>query len=144
MQVHEIFERFTDIIEPLSIDEAFLDVTANDSGLSACEIAEEIRRSIREELHLTASAGVSYNKFLAKIASDYNKPDGMFAVSREQASDFIDALPVEKFWGVGPKTALMMHKMGIFVVNICANVRWGTWWMYSVSQENCIIVLHTG
>lgn len=114
MQVHEIFERFTDIIEPLSIDEAFLDVTANDSGLSACEIAEEIRRSIREELHLTASAGVSYNKFLAKIASDYNKPDGMFAVSREQASDFIDALPVEKFWGVGPKTALMMHKMGIF------------------------------
>lgn len=114
MQVHEIFVRYTDIIEPLSIDEAFLDVTDSHCELSACEIAEEIRHSIKEELHLTASAGVSYNKFLAKIASDYNKPDGMFAVSREQAQNFIDALPVERFWGVGPKTALMMHKMGIF------------------------------
>ena len=75
MQVHEIFVRYTDIIEPLSIDEAFLDVTDSHCELSACEIAEEIRHSIKEELHLTASAGVSYNKFLAKIASDYNKPD---------------------------------------------------------------------
>lgn len=114
LQVHEIFMRYTDTIEPLSIDEAFLDVTCCDSGLSAEDIAREIRKSIREELGLTASAGVSYNKFLAKIASDYNKPDGMFSISKEQADSFIAALPIEKFWGVGPKTAQTMHRMGIF------------------------------
>lgn len=114
LQVHEIFSRYTDLIEPLSIDEAFLDVTGNESGLSAEEIAADIRQRIRKELSLTASAGVSYNKFLAKIASDYNKPDGMYSITKGQALDFIAALPIEKFWGVGPKTARVMHKIGIF------------------------------
>lgn len=114
MQVHEIFSLFTDMIEPLSIDEAFLDVTYNETGLTAENIADMIRSKIREELRLTASAGISYNKFLAKIASDFNKPDGMFSISKEHALDFISSLPVEKFWGVGPKTAQIMHKMGIF------------------------------
>lgn len=115
IQVHEIFRRYTDMIEPLSIDEAFLDVTESKIGdVTAEYIAQEIRRSIREELHLTASAGVSYNKFLAKIASDYNKPDGLFVVTYEQAEDFISTLPIGKFWGVGEKTAQIMHKMGIF------------------------------
>lgn len=115
IQVHEIFRRYTDMIEPLSIDEAFLDVTESKIGdVTAEYIAQEIRRSIRGELHLTASAGVSYNKFLAKIASDYNKPDGLFVVTYEQAEDFISTLPIGKFWGVGEKTAQIMHKMGIF------------------------------
>lgn len=114
MQVHEIFSLFTDRIEPLSIDEAFLDVTDNGAGLTAENIADVIRLRIREELDLTASAGISYNKFLAKIASDCRKPDGMFSISKEHALDFISSLPVEKFWGVGPKTAQIMHKMGIF------------------------------
>lgn len=114
-QVHQIFRDYTDLIEPISIDEAFLDVTVNKKGItSGWDIASEIRRRIREELHLTASAGISYNKFLAKIASDYNKPDGMFEVSYDEAQDFIAKLPVEKFWGVGPKTKARMHKMGIY------------------------------
>lgn len=113
-KVHEIFSRYTDIIEPLSIDEAFLDVTDNTSGMSPIEIAEDIRDKIRTELRLTASAGVSYNKFLAKIASDINKPDGMYVISHDESDGFISSLPVEKFWGVGPKTARTMHRMGIF------------------------------
>ena len=114
-QVHEIFADYTDKIEPLSIDEAFLDVTDNKRGIdSAADIATEIRQRIREELHLTASAGVSYNKFLAKIASDYRKPDGQFEVSPAEAMDFLAMLPVGKFWGVGAKTRERMHKMGIF------------------------------
>mgnify|MGYP001283685369 FL=1 len=114
-QVYQIFRDYTDLIEPISIDEAFLDVTVNKKGItSGRDIASEIRRRIREELHLTASAGISYNKFLAKIASDYNKPDGMFEVSYDEAQDFIAKLPVEKFWGVGPKTKARMHKMGIY------------------------------
>jgi DNA polymerase-4 len=114
-QVHQIFRDYTDLIEPISIDEAFLDVTVNKKGItSGRDIASEIRRRIREELHLTASAGISYNKFLAKIASDYNKPDGMFEVSYDESQDFIAKLPVEKFWGVGPKTKARMHKMGIY------------------------------
>ena len=112
MQVGEIFRRYTCLIEPLTIDEAFLDVT--ESGIGAVEIAKDIRKAIREELHLTASAGVSFNKFLAKIASDYRKPDGMFVIDENSANDFIADLPIEKFWGVGPKTAQEMHKMGIF------------------------------
>ena len=113
-KVHEIFSRYTDIIEPLSIDEAFLDVTDGRNDMSAVEIAEEIRAKIHEELQLTASAGVSYNKFLAKIASDMNKPDGLYVITPEQSHEFLSALPIEKFWGVGPKTAMIMHKMGIF------------------------------
>lgn len=113
-QVHEIFVRYTDVIEPLSIDEAFLDVTDCQTDLSAVDIAESIRCEIKEKLDLTASAGVSYNKFLAKVASDYNKPDGLFVIEQEHALDFIDGLPIEKFWGVGDKVANMMHKIGVF------------------------------
>lgn len=114
-QIHRIFTDYTDLIEPLSIDEAFLDVTENKKGMPlAVDIAKEIRQRIREELHLTASAGVSYNKFLAKIASDYRKPDGLFVVHPDRALDFVARLPIEKFWGVGPKTAQRMHQMGIF------------------------------
>lgn len=114
-QVHEIFRRYTDLIEPISIDEAFLDVTENKKDMAlAVDIAREIKAAIREELQLTASAGVSYNKFLAKIASDYRKPDGLFTIHPDRALDFIASLPVEDFWGVGPKTLEMMHKIGVF------------------------------
>ena len=114
-QVHAIFKDYTDLIEPISIDEAFLDVTHNKKNImDPAAIASEIRTRIREQLHLTASTGISYNKFLAKISSDYNKPDGQFEVRPEEAPDFIAHLPVEKFWGVGPKTLQRMHKIGIF------------------------------
>lgn len=112
---HAIFKDYTDIIEPLSIDEAFLDVTDNKRGLTlAKDVADEIRRRIRSELNLTASAGVSYNKFLAKIASDYRKPDGMTIIHPDRALDFIADLSIEKFWGVGPRTASRMHYIGVF------------------------------
>ena len=113
-QIHEIFHEYTDIIEPISLDEAFLDVTENKFGIPlAVDIAKEIKRKIRERLHLVASAGVSYNKFLAKIASDYRKPDGLCTIHPDQALDFIAHLPIESFWGVGPVTARKMHTMGI-------------------------------
>ena len=113
-QVHDIFLQYTDLVEPISIDEAFLDVTENKKGLEfARDIAMEIKQKIREKTQLTASAGVSYNKLLAKIASDYRKPDGLFVVHPDKALDFIAELPVEDFWGVGPKTAQKMHQMGI-------------------------------
>lgn len=113
-QIHEIFHEYTDLIEPLSLDEAFLDVTENKKGSSlAVDIAREIKKRIREELNLVASAGVSYNKFLAKIASDYRKPDGLCTIHPDQAMDFIASLPIESFWGVGPVTAKKMHSLGI-------------------------------
>lgn len=113
-QIHEIFHEYTDIIEPLSLDEAFLDVTENKKDISlAVDIAKEIKQKIREQLNLVASAGVSYNKFLAKIASDYRKPDGLCTIHPEQALDFIARLPIESFWGVGPVTAKKMHLLGI-------------------------------
>ncbi len=113
--IHEIFREYTDIIEPLSLDEAFLDVTENKPGMElASDIAREIRHKIRERLELTASAGVSYNKFLAKITSEVRKPDGQFVVHPDKALDFIADLRIEDFWGVGPKTARQMHRMGIF------------------------------
>lgn len=113
-QIHEIFHEYTDIIEPLSLDEAFLDVTENKKQISlAVDIAKDIKQRIREELHLVASAGVSYNKFLAKIASDYRKPDGLCTIHPAQALEFIDRLPIESFWGVGPVTAKKMHSLGI-------------------------------
>jgi DNA polymerase-4 len=113
-QIKEIFFRFTDFVEPLSIDEAFLDVTENKFNIpSATIIAKKIKKLIKEETNLTASAGVSYNKFLAKIASDYNKPDGLFVIEPKTAVEFIEKLPVEKFFGVGPVTALKMHKLAI-------------------------------
>lgn len=113
-QVHEIFHEYTDLVEPISIDEAFLDVTINKPGIElAQQIAREIKDKIWQRTQLTASAGVSYNKFLAKIASDYNKPNGMCTVHPARALDFIASLPIEDFWGVGPKTAERMHALGI-------------------------------
>lgn len=114
-QIRAIFHEYTDVIEPLSIDEAFLDVTKNKTGTEmAVDIAREIRQRIRDSLNLTASAGVSYNKFLAKIASDYRKPDGLTVIHPDRALDFIAGLRIEQFWGVGPRTADRMHYMGIF------------------------------
>lgn len=112
-QIHEIFRRYTPLVEPLSLDEAFLDVTDSPSGKTATQIAREIRAAIRSELALTASAGVSFNKFLAKIASDLRKPDGLSRILPKDAPAFIDALAVESFFGVGPTTARKMHELGI-------------------------------
>ena len=113
-QIHDIFHEYTDIIEPISLDEAFLDVTDNKPGIAlAVDIAKEIKQKIRSRLHLVASAGVSYNKFLAKIASDYRKPDGLCTIHPDQALEFIARLPIESFWGVGPVTAKRMHTLGI-------------------------------
>jgi len=112
--VFEIFKEYTDIIEPLSIDEAFLDVTNDKKNIgSATVIAKAIRNEIKKRTGLTASAGISVNKFLAKIASDINKPDGLFLIRPEAAEKFIEELPVEKFYGIGKVTALKMHKLGI-------------------------------
>lgn len=114
-QIHEVFHEYTDVVEPLSLDEAFLDVTTNKPGIDlAVQIAREIKQKILERTDLTASAGVSYNKFLAKVASDWYKPDGLCVIHPDRALDFISKLPIEKFWGVGPKTAERMHRMGIF------------------------------
>ena len=116
-QVHEIFSRYTSLIEPISIDEAFLDVTDNNLGIPlAMDIAKRIRAEICNELHLTASAGVAHNKLLAKIASDYRKPNGLCVVHPSKALEFISKLPVEDLWGVGSKTALTMHRLGISTV----------------------------
>ena len=113
-QIHEIFHEYTDVIEPISLDEAFLDVTENKPGIPlAVDIAKEIKRKVRERLNLVASAGISYNKFLAKIASDYRKPDGLCTIHPAQALDFVARLPIESFWGVGPVTAKKMHTLGI-------------------------------
>lgn len=114
-QIHHIFHRYTDLIEPLSLDEAFLDVTVNKMNIPlAVEIAKRIKKEIKEELQLTASAGVSYNKFLAKIASDYRKPDGLFTIHPQQAEEFIKNLPIEQFWGIGKATADKMHRLQVF------------------------------
>ncbi len=114
-EIHAIFREYTDVVEPISLDEAFLDVTDNKPGIGlAVDIAREIKRKIRERVQLVASAGVSYNKFLAKVASDYRKPDGLCTIHPAQALAFIDRLPVEDFWGVGPVTAGKMHAMGIY------------------------------
>lgn len=113
-KVRAIFERFTTRIQPLSLDEAYLDVTGSELlGGSATRIAEEIRRSIREETGLTASAGVAPNKFLAKVASDINKPDGLKVIRPGDVEAFMKPLPIEKIWGVGKVTAKKMHALGI-------------------------------
>jgi DNA polymerase-4 len=113
-QILEIFLEYTDLVEPLSLDEAYLDVTENKlRRASATLLAEEIRARVREATGLTASAGVSVNKFLAKIASDYKKPDGMFVILPEEAEAFVETLKIERFWGVGRVTAEKMHNMGI-------------------------------
>ncbi len=125
-QIHDIFHEYTDIIEPISLDEAFLDVTENFAGIElAVDIAKEIKRKIRERLSLVASAGVSYNKFLAKIASDYRKPDGLCVIPPERAIEFIAKMPIESFWGVGPVTAAKMHNMGIYTGQDLRNLTLG-------------------
>lgn len=114
-RLREIFARYTDLIEPLSLDEAYLDVTHDKQNIgSAIEIAKQIRQTIKDELNLTASAGVSVNKFVAKIASDMQKPDGLTFIAPSKVESFIENLPVEKFFGVGKVTAEKMKKMNLF------------------------------
>ena len=114
-QIRNIFFEYTDLVEPLSLDEAYLDVTYAKKGKpSATLIAQQIKKQILDETGLTASAGVSYNKFLAKVASDVNKPNGIFVVTPDQAQDFIDRLEVKKFYGIGKVTAEKLNKMGIW------------------------------
>lgn len=114
-QIHSIFFEYTDLVEPLSLDEAFLDVTQNHKHIpSASIIAKEIQEKILKETGLNASAGVSYNKFLAKIASDYKKPKGFFVITPEHAEEFIEKLKIERFFGVGKVTAKIMHENKIY------------------------------
>lgn len=113
-QICAIFREYTDLVEPLSLDEAYLDVTDNKPGIPlAMDIALEIKQKIRQQTSLTASAGVSFNKFLAKIASDWRKPDGLCVIHPAQAAEFVSKVPIEDFWGVGPRTAERMHELGI-------------------------------
>jgi DNA polymerase-4 len=113
-QIREIFAEYTALIEPLSLDEAYLDVTHNLKGMeSATAIAVEIRGKIKQVTGLNASAGISYNKFLAKMASDLNKPNGQAVITPKNGPAFVEALPVKKFHGVGPATAEKMHRLGI-------------------------------
>ena len=112
-QIHNIFLRLTPLVEPLSLDEAYLDVTRESTGTSATALAAQLRADIRAQTGLTASAGVSYNKMLAKIASDLNKPDGMAVITPAQAATFLATLPVEKFHGIGKATLASLHDMGI-------------------------------
>nr|WP_034996462.1 DNA polymerase IV [Beijerinckia mobilis] len=113
-QIRAIFADYTPLIEPLSLDEAYLDVTSNLTNIgSATEIAETIRKRIRSETELTASAGVSYNKFLAKLASDTNKPDGLFIITPKMGPVLVETLPVGRFHGIGPATAARMNGLGI-------------------------------
>ena len=115
LQVREIFAEFADRVEPLSIDEAFLDVTesSEERKLTATRLAYELKRKIREQTGLTASAGVAPNKFLAKVASDMNKPDGLTVVQPHEVQSFLAPLPVKKIWGIGPATAQKFHRLGI-------------------------------
>ena len=113
-QIHDIFREHTTLIEPLSLDEAYLDVTENLQGIPlATEVANAIRRRIKEATGLNASAGISYNKFLAKIASGYRKPNNYFVIPPQRGAEFVAGLPIEKFHGVGPATAARMHRLGI-------------------------------
>ena len=113
-QIHEVFSRYTDLIQPLSLDEAYLDVTENRRGIATAWLtAKEIRAAILAETGLTASAGISYNKFLAKLASDHRKPDGQFAVTPDMGAAWVETLLVSRFHGVGPVTATKMKRLGI-------------------------------
>src|ERR1700724_4066863 len=115
LQIRAIFAEHTSIIEPMSLDEAYLDVTGNLKGVApATQIAVDIRAKIRRETNLTASAGVSYNKFLAKLASGHRKPDGLFVITPKMGPAFVENLPVAKFHGVGPATTAKMHRLGLY------------------------------
>lgn len=114
-QIHQVFLQYTSLIEPLSLDEAYLDVTSNlKNEVSATRLAQQIRADIFRATGLTASAGVSYNKFLAKVASDQNKPNGQFVITPQQAQGFLEQLPIHKFYGIGKVTTKKMHQLGIF------------------------------
>ena len=114
-KIHAIFHDYTDLVEPLSLDEAYLDVTQNKKGNpSATLLAKEIRDRILNEVGLTASAGISVNKFVAKIASDYNKPNGQKTVNPDEVLAFLEELPIRKFYGVGKVTTEKMYQLGIF------------------------------
>ncbi len=114
-KIRAIFYDYTDLVEPLSLDEAYLDVTENKKGISSASIiAQEIRQRIWDELELRASAGISINKFIAKVASDINKPNGQKTIKPNEVIDFLEKLPVNKFYGVGKVTAAKMHNLGIF------------------------------
>lgn len=114
-QIRNIFYEYTDLVEPLSLDEAYLDVTENKKDMeSANEIAREIRKRIFQETGLTASAGISVNKFLAKVASDYHKPNGQKTIHPTRILEFMEELPIEKFYGIGKVTANKMHELHIF------------------------------
>jgi DNA polymerase-4 len=114
-QIRDIFYEYTPLVEPLSLDEAYLDVTENLKGIPhATKVAREIRAKIWQETHLTASAGISFNKFLAKMASDQKKPNGQFVITPEMGPAFVESLPVGKFHGIGPATARKMNELGIF------------------------------
>jgi DNA polymerase-4 len=114
LHIRAIFAEFTTLIEPLSLDEAYLDVTENLKDIPfATQVAQEIRARIHEDTALTASAGISYNKFLAKLASDQRKPNGQFVITPEMGPPFVESLPVEKFHGIGPATAAKMNRLGI-------------------------------
>ncbi len=114
-KIRKIFYDFTDLVEPLSLDEAYLDVTQNKKGNpSATLVAQEVRKRIFEEVGLTASAGISINKFIAKVASDYNKPNGQKTVNPEEVIEFLEDLDVKKFYGVGKVTQAKMYAMGIY------------------------------
>ena len=118
IKIREIFYEYTDLVEPLSLDEAYLDVTENKKGNpSASMIAEEIRQRIYDDLELRASAGISINKFVAKVASDINKPNGQKTINPEEVVPFLEELAVNKFYGVGKVTAAKMHNLGIFKGN---------------------------
>jgi DNA polymerase-4 len=113
-EIRKIFERYTDLVEPLSLDEAFLDVTENKMNIKAATyIAQAIKNDIKSELNLIASAGVSYNKFLAKLASDQEKPDGLFVIKPNEALEYIHKLPIHRFFGIGKVTADKMYELGI-------------------------------
>lgn len=115
LQIREIFYDYTDLVEPLSLDEAYLDVTQNKIGNpSASLIAKEIRKRILDEIGLTASAGISINKFIAKVASDINKPNGQKTINPEEVIPFLEELPIQKFYGIGKVTASKMYNLGIF------------------------------
>lgn len=113
-QIRSVFSEYTDLIEPLSLDEAYLDVTENKVGIrSATFLAKEIKRKIKDKTQLTASAGVSFNKFLAKVASDMDKPNGIYVITPDKAESFLENLPIEKFHGIGKVTAQKMKMVGI-------------------------------
>ena len=125
--VREIFKRHTDLIEPLSLDEAYLDVTENKTNLrTATRVATAIRQQIREELHLTASAGVAPNKFLAKIASDWRKPNGLFVIQPEEVEAFLGPLPVGRIPGVGKVTEQHLEELGFRTVGELRNAEFAT------------------